>query len=261
MIKFIATDMDGTLLNSNNEIHEEFYNIFEKIEKENIIFAAASGRQYFNLEKRFETIKDRMMFIAENGTFVVYKGEEIFLNALDRNKANELIEIGKTIKNSNVILCGKTSAYVECTDEDFIKEVEKYYEKYEVVENLSKVEDDILKVTICDFDGSETNSSKHYEVYKDDLQVTVSGKIWLDITAKGVNKGVAIKALQDKLGFSYEETVVFGDYLNDLEMMGSGYHSYAMENAHDDLKKVARFRAKSNDENGVVHAIKELLNI
>ena len=52
--------------------------------------------------------------------------------------------------------------------------------------------------------------------------------------------------------------MVFGDYLNDLEMMVSAYHSYAMENAHDDLKKVARFRAKSNDENGVVQAIKSV---
>lgn len=260
MIKFIATDMDGTLLNSNNEIHDEFYEIFEKLENENIIFAAASGRQYFNLEKRFESIKDRMMFIAENGTFVVYKGEELFLNALDREIANELIEIGKTINNSNVILCGKCAAYVESTDAEFIKEVEKYYERYEVVSDLNKVEDDILKVTICDFDGSESNSSKYYEDYKDSLQVTVSGQIWLDITAKGVNKGVAIKALQDKLEFSYEETVVFGDYLNDLEMMESAYHSYAMENAHEELKKVARFRAKSNDENGVVHAIKELIS-
>jgi hypothetical protein len=88
------------------------------------------------------------------------------------------------------------------------------------------------------------------------LQVTVSGEIWLDITAKGANKGVAIKALQEKLGINFDETMVFGDYLNDLEMMEVAYHSYAMENAHEDLKKVARFTAKSNDENGVVEVIK-----
>ena len=50
--------------------------------------------------------------------------------------------------------------------------------------------------------------------------------------------------------------MVFGDYLNDLEMMESAYYSYAMANAHDTLTKVARFTAKSNDENGVVQAIK-----
>ncbi len=259
MIKFIATDMDGTLLNKHNEIHEEFFEIFEKLENKNITFAAASGRQYFNLAKRFEAIKDRMMFIAENGTFVVYKGEELFINALDKNVAIELIEIGRKIDNANVILCGKKAAYIENDNVDFVKEVQKYYERYEIVEDINEVEDDILKVTICDFSGSQNNSNSYYNDYRETLQVTVSGEIWLDITAKGANKGVAIKALQEKLGITFDETMVFGDYLNDLEMMEVAYHSYAMENAHEDLKKVARFTAKSNDENGVVEAIKSHL--
>ena len=218
MIKLIASDMDGTLLNDKNEIHEEFYKVFQELKNKNIIFAAASGRQYYNLAKRFEKIKDDMMFIAENGTFVVYKGEELLLNALDKETAIELIKIGRHIKESYVVLCGKKSAYIESKDERLIKEVEKYYEKYKIVNDLTKVEDDILKVTICDFIGSEEN-------------------------------------------IKHEETMVFGDYLNDLEMMESAYHSYAMENAHDDLKKVARFRAKKNTENGVVEKIKEVLNI
>ena len=58
MIKLIASDMDGTLLNDKNEIHEEFYKVFQELKKQNIIFAAASGRQYYNLAKRFEKIKD-----------------------------------------------------------------------------------------------------------------------------------------------------------------------------------------------------------
>ena len=55
--------------------------------------------------------------------------------------------------------------------------------------------------------------------------------------------------------------MVFGDYYNDITMFKQAYYSYAMENAHDDLKKVARFRAKKNTENGVVEKIKEVLNI
>lgn len=259
MIKLIASDMDGTLLNDKDEIHEEFYQVFQELKKQNIIFAAASGRQYYNLAKRFEKIKDDMMFIAENGTFVVYKGEELLLNALDKETAIELIKIGRHIKESYVVLCGKKSAYIESKDERLIKEVEKYYEKYKIVNDLTKVEDDILKVTICDFIGSEENSYTYYNDYKEKLQVSVSGQIWLDITDKGVNKGLAINKLQELLNIKHEETMVFGDYLNDLEMMESAYHSYAMENAHEDLKKVARFITKSNDESGVVHAINSIL--
>ena len=258
MIKFIATDMDGTLLNSNNEIHADFYPMFQSLKEKDIIFAAASGRQYYNLLERFKDIKDDMMFIAENGTFVVYKGKELIVNSLEKNIAKELIEIGRTIPNSYVILCGKNSAYIESHDERLIKQTSKYYERYKIVENLTSIDDDILKVTICDFNGSENNSNNYFDEYRDKVQITVSGEIWLDMVAKGINKGVAINEIQNLLNIDYKETMVFGDYLNDLEMMSSAYHSYAMANAHDTLKKAARFIAKSNDENGVIQAIKSV---
>ena len=258
MIKLIASDMDGTLLNDKNEIHEEFYKVFQELKKKNIIFAAASGRQYYNLAKRFEKIKDDMMFIAENGTFVVYKGEELLLNALDKETAIELIKIGRDIKESYVVLCGKKSAYIESKDERLIKEVEKYYEEYKIVNDLTKVEDDILKVTICDFIGSEENSYTYYNDYKEKLQVSVSGQIWLDITDKGVNKGLAINKLQELLNIKHEETMVFGDYLNDLEMMENAYYSYAMKNGHEKIKEVSNFETDfTNNENGVIETIKK----
>ena len=98
MIKLIASDMDGTLLNDKHEIHEEFYRVFEELKKKNIIFVAASGRQYHTLVKQFDSIKDDMMFIAENGTYVVYKGEQILLNSLNKETVIKLIEIGRKIK-------------------------------------------------------------------------------------------------------------------------------------------------------------------
>ena len=122
------------------------------------------------------------------------------------------------IKESYVVLCGKKSAYIESKDERLIKEVEKYYEEYKIVNDLTKVEDDILKVTICDFIGSEENSYTYYNDYKEKLQVSVSGQIWLDITDKGVNKGLAINKLQELLNIKHEETMVFGDYLSHAVM-------------------------------------------
>ena len=147
---------------------------------------------------------------------------------------------------------------IESHDERLIKQTAKYYERYKIVEDLTSIDDDILKVTICDFNGSENNSNNYFDEYRDKVQITVSGEIWLDIVAKGINKGVAINEIQNLLNIDYKETMVFGDYLNDLEMMSSAYHSYAMANAHDTLKKAARFIAKSNDENGVIQAIKSV---
>lgn len=168
---------------------------------------------------------------------LLFTREELVVNSLDINLARELIKVGRNIKDSYIILCGKKAAYIESSDKRLIEQTEKYYARYEIVSDLTKVEDDILKVTICDFAGSENNSNRYYDDYRDKAQIAVSGEIWLDITAKGINKGVAIEEVQELLDINHKETMVFGDYLNDLEMMSSAYHSYAMENAHDDLKR------------------------
>ena len=73
----------------------------------------------------------------------------------------------------------------------------------------------------------------------------------------GVNKGEAIKIIQENYNISFDETMAFGDYLNDFEMMQNCKYSYAMENAHPKLKEICNYRAKSNDEDGVVDAIKK----
>ena len=153
MIKLIATDMDGTLLNSKNELQDGFYEVFDRLKEKEIIFAAASGRQYYNLLERFEGMHENMMFIAENGTFVVYKGKELVVNALDINLARELIRVGRDIENCYVVVCGKNSAYIDSDDERLVEQTKKYYARYKIVSDLTKVEDDILKVTICDFSG------------------------------------------------------------------------------------------------------------
>ncbi|NLZ34454.1 MAG: HAD family phosphatase [Clostridiales bacterium] len=258
MIKLILTDMDGTLLNDNNEINKEFYPIFNKLLDKNIIFGAASGRQYYNLLDRFDKVKENMLFVAENGTYVVYKGKELIINSLERDIAMEIVKIARNIENAFPILCGKEGAYIEKTDPRLLVETKKYYTRHTVVDDLTMVEDEILKVAICDFSGSEINSLKYYNDYTDKVKVAVSGRIWLDITNKNANKGFAVKKLQELFKIRYEETMVFGDYLNDLEMMKSAFYSFAMENAHEDLKKVSRFITKSNNENGVVDTIKEV---
>ena len=258
-IRLVATDMDGTLLNSKHEIHESFFPVFRKLKNHGIIFVAASGRQYFNLAKTLDAVKDEVIFAAENGSYVVFKGEEIHIQAIDPEITRELILISRKIKNTYPIICGKKKAYVENDDEEFINHLKLYFERYEVVNDLLEITDDqFLKFTLCDLAGSEGNSYPHYKNYEDDLQVKISGPIWLDISHKKANKGRAMEVLQEKFNVTAEQTMVFGDYLNDLEMLEKAHYSYAMANAHPDIKKIARFIAKSNDENGVVEVLLEI---
>lgn len=256
MIKLIASDMDGTLLGHDGHLPTDFAETFATMQASGVLFSAASGRQYYNLLEKFADYKDEMVFLAENGTLVMYQGQELYAHDLPLTIARELIQVGRSVDNAFVILCGKNAAYIEKTDAKFIAEVEKYYARYEIVADLCAVEDTVLKVTMCDFTDSETNSLPAFAKYVDQLQVSVSGHIWLDVTNQGANKGKAIAAMQAHFGISFEETMVFGDFLNDLELMSSGYHSYAMANAHPDLKIAARFVSEwSNEERAVTRII------
>ena len=252
--------MDGTLLNDQGQLPLDFPSIFSQLNERNIIFAAASGRQYFSLKNTFLPFSDEMLFIAENGTLVMFKGEELYFNPLEQKHIPELLTIASTLDNAYPVLCGKKSAYIEATDPRFVNEIKKYYAKYEIVDSLFDVQDDILKLSICDFIDAEKNANAAFAPrYSDKLQVTVSGKMWVDMTHKTASKGTAIKYLQEKLNISFEQTMVFGDYFNDVTLLENAFHSYAMENAHPDVKKHARFTAPSNNNNGVIQVIKQIL--
>ncbi|MDT0676609.1 Cof-type HAD-IIB family hydrolase [Autumnicola musiva] len=259
MIKLIVTDMDGTLLNDRHELHQDFWKMEEALTEKGIMFSVASGRQFYNLESKFEKIKDRMLFFAENGTHVVHKGKELYVNPLDREGAMKFIDIGRETEGAQLVLCGKESAYVECDDEGFIKEIQQYYKRLKKVDNLKDVEDTFLKVTVCDFKGVEEHTLPHYEKFQNDYKVAVAARIFLDITSFTANKGNAIEGVQKELNISPEETLVFGDYLNDLEMMKNARYSYAMKNAHPEIINASRYiTSHDNNENGVLKTIEEL---
>ncbi|TDT72298.1 hypothetical protein EV215_0086 [Hypnocyclicus thermotrophus] len=259
MIKLIATDMDGTLLNNNHEISKDFWEVLEEIKNKNILFCVASGRQYYNLLEKFYKHKDDILFIAENGNYVIHQEKEIFSNSLNKKIIPEFIKLVREIDDCYIVLCGKKSAYVEDDYKPFLNEVGKYYAQYKIIKDLEKINDDILKVAIYDFKGSEHNVYPYFKKFEDKYKVVVSAKHWLDIMTLNGNKGVAIQKVQKKYNITKDETMAFGDYLNDLEMLENSGYSYAMENAHPKLKEIAKYITHSNENNGVVKTLKEVL--
>ena len=69
-----------------------------------------------------------------------------------------------------------------------------------------------------------------------------------------------MRAVEEKFGLRPDEVAVFGDYLNDLEMMSAAKYSFAMANAHPDIKKAANYETASNDEAGVLKGIQRLID-
>ncbi|MBD0830886.1 HAD family hydrolase [Aestuariibaculum sediminum] len=260
-VKLIVSDMDGTLLNNDSQVSTRFFNQFTELKKHNIHFVAASGRQYQSITDKLNTIKDEISIIAENGGIMKLQSEEHILLQLTKEDIHKAVKLLRKVPGANIVLCGRKAAYIETKDPVFISKFENYYAEYEIVDDLTHVTNDhFLKIAVYHQESSEAFLLPEAKTLSTSLQVIVSGKNWLDISHADANKGYALKLLQKQLGISEAETMVFGDYNNDLQMLKLGHYSYAMENAHTEVKKVARFQTKSNSEEGVESIIDQVLN-
>ena len=101
-VKLVVSDMDGTLLNSNHEVSPEFVSIFKQLQKHNITFVAASGRQYPSMAEKLHMMKDAIYIIAENGGITKHKEKVLGALALITKLDNAPIRI-KVVKVSGTL--------------------------------------------------------------------------------------------------------------------------------------------------------------
>ena len=259
-IKLVASDMDGTLLNSRAEIAPEFFPIYERMKSHGIKFVAASGRQIHNMKVKFEGIADEIYFAAENGAYLTKGGRELLQLELSREEICSFLEIARKIPNSYIVVSAKKYAYIENPDPVFLERLTSYSGYLKPVADISKVTDDtFFKFTICDLVNPSTNALPRFQDFSESYKVKVSGIKWLDITHRDADKGKTLALIQEMEGASPEQTAAFGDYLNDIEMLKRARFSYAMANAHDEVKAIAKFKTFSNDEKGVTKALDKII--
>ena len=262
MIKIIFSDMDGTLLDENGNLPQGFDEMIAKLKEREVIFAPTSGRQYFSLLKMFAKYKDDFLFVAENGTLVMYQGEEIFSSPLTQKDADEVRAVTKNLPNILRVYCGKKDAYILKSQDipEYVAELNKYYTRHVTVDTFEEVTDIPLKLAYFDITGQTAKNIYPYvEKFNGPLQVVMSSDYWVDVMNAGVDKGAAIKKVQEGLAITPDECAAFGDYLNDVQMLQSVTHSFAMANAHPDLKQFAKYETVSNTENGVLVGINRLI--
>lgn len=258
MIKLIVTDMDGTLLDENGHLPPGFTEVLDRLTAKNIKLVAASGRPYYTLQTNFGPIGRHLSFICENGALVVDNNNVIYESAIDKNLVDEVINSAKEIEGNVLVLCTANCAYIENCSEEHLTEIKKYYTIVKNVDDLRNVTEDIVKVTICNLNNSLENLNTIFKPkFEDRLNVVGSGEIWIDISNKGANKGTALKSLMETYNISREETMVLGDYYNDIEMLAQAEYSFVMENAPEDMKQYGKYIAASNVEHGVLRAIIE----
>ena len=254
--KIVALDMDGTLLDSGKRLPSDFIPWVKK--HPHVQTVIASGRQYFALQEMFSEIADDLIFLCDNGGFVFEKGEAIYKNVVSDELLEKCLAYIDTLPGVVTFFCGAKAAYVRPTTEAVYNEAAHYYARLETVDDLMACakEDSIVKIAV--YVESQEAEALYNEFINlgNELAIVLSGCGWIDISNVSASKGDAIKIVQERLGVSRENSIAFGDYLNDYTLLQECEESYAMSNGHPDLKAIAKYIAPSNDEDGVMRVLR-----
>lgn len=258
LIKLIATDLDGTLLNSNKELPEGFREWV--LGHKEIKMVIASGRQYYNICRLFPGMEDSLVFMADNGGLVFENNKTVYVNEMKTEDVIYCIEQFHEKEKLSIILSGEKSAYMEHAPEEAESNAHMYYEKLEFTSDLRECvkKDRIIKIAVFVEGHKAEERYNKLAGFHSRLKAVLSGDCWIDIANKTVDKGTAISILQEKYGISASECMAFGDYLNDRDMLLQCVESYAMQNAHPSLKEIAKYIAPSNDDRGVMEVLEAL---
>lgn len=258
MIKLVATDMDGTLLNSKKEKPEGLYDWINN--HRDIKFVIASGRQYYTLKSDFLPVHNDLIYIADNGALVFEKDQIIYINKMTKDDVLLSLDLLSHNPDACPIVCGVKSAYMYKRDEDVKDNTAVYYERLIFVDDLKSTvyEDEVVKIAIYFRNKDASIYTKDFDVLPEHLSSVLSSPQWIDIANAGVNKGDALREIQTKYNIRPDESMAFGDYLNDWELLEAVEESYCMENGLPEMKKIAKHIAPSNDDDGVMKILNTL---
>ena len=261
MIKLIVSDIDGTLVpEGSHEINPELFSVILELKDRGIQFAAASGRHWSSVDKVFAPIRKRIFYIADNGGFIGVYNRSLFLKTIPNDVARAFIRDMKKVPGMDIVISSPEVAYMDSKSREFLDWInDGYLYDVRLVDDVENVDDEILKVA-CYYEGGLDEIAERAETqYGAYGNVTISGKAWMDFIPQDVNKGWALKVLQDSLNIKPEETMVFGDQLNDMEMMKQAYYSFAVAGAREEVRRTARFQADRSERDGVLKVLKCLL--
>ena len=258
-----VTDLDGTLLNSNIKVNKESIDIINELVKEGLMFTYATARSLVSAAPPTDGLMLKMPVIVHNGAFIVDSNDGKILMA----EIFSPEQVGKIRKEAQK---HKLSPFVYALINDrqnvsyIIEKVNSGMQNYlndrdgddrmkPLSDENNLYDGDVYYFT---FIGTEDELTGMYDVFKDNSDYICNfakdiyyDDFWLEIMPKGATKANAILKLKKQYGC--DRVVCFGDAINDISMFKIADECYAVENAVEELKKIATGVILSNEENGV----------
>lgn len=281
MIKMIASDMDGTLLSSHLAISETNKEAVLEAQAQGIEFMVATGRAYSEAKPALDDAGIKCCMITGNGAQIFDEnGEAIVTFSIDKKTTKEIMT---TLREKNLYfeLMTTNGVYAESQPqrvENFAtllaNQVPHLTFKMAIamasthlnmlpVHYINNYDDllvddsvEILKVIAFSDEGPKLLRPIADELEANGpLYVTASFPNNIEINHKDAQKGNAVKLMAEKRGIELEDVMTIGDNFNDISMLKVAGVSFAMGNAEEDVKKIAKYEADTNMNHGVGKAI------
>ncbi len=261
MIRLIACDLDGTLLDGNKQLPAEIFDLIPRLGAMGVLFAPASGRQYANLRALFAPVENEVLFICENGALVKFRGETLYRSPVEDAYLPQALAEIRALPHLYPVLCGEDCAYLENREEPFYGLSMAAYTNCKLVPSLDGVigREPVCKIAVYDELGAAENCIRVLPARLPALRTALSGADWCDVSAPEVDKGAAIRVIRTEFGIRREECVAFGDHMNDYEMLVECGRAYVPENGYPPLIRLIGQTVPSNERGGVLLKLRELL--
>jgi Cof subfamily protein (haloacid dehalogenase superfamily) len=262
----IAMDMDGTLLTNDKKISKENAAAIKMAQKSGVQIVLATGRPIDGIKSYL----NELGLTSEKDYAIVFNGG-IVQNVKTKNVISD-----KCLDMSAIDYLYPLSKKLDIDVHAFTKEhglvAPKMNEYTELESTINKI-----PVNIMDFDDIDKNSTliKFMMVGSEDkitqlmtklpkeafekYTIVRSSKYFLEFLNKSCNKGEAIKSLANHLNINISDVICIGDAGNDYHMIKFAGLGVAMNNAFPEIKEIADFITKDNNDHGVAHVIKKFI--
>lgn len=272
MMKAVFFDLDGTLLTSEKRISDA--------SKQALQQCKANGTQVYIATARPRTL-DKMLPGWTKETFDFFDGgiycngacrtihHDVDYTFIDAGAVHDVVETVNSFKDIHLVLQMKDEVHAFNYEFDETHIEEWGLQERKIIELDELCEHQTVKIMIYTrnmIDRVGQLPTELYEALKEkishraNLYLTDFGEVIM-VVPNQISKYSAIVEVCHKEGFELDEIAVFGDDMNDMEMISSIKHSIAMGNGVKEVKQAACYVTLSNDEDGIAYGLKELLKV
>ena len=268
------SDLDGTLLLPNGTFPEEFKYRLNKLISDGMRFTIATARNYDSAHPILKGLDIKFPVVLFNGVYLAdfHSGEILeHTQFIDKTVIDSMLNLAKinkiepfiyTFGNQHQVYyrkatnTGSTAYLNSLKKDDRVRQVSEFV--FQEDENISGF---LLIGTLENlnpiYHGLKENHFDHLSLYFAE-DVSMKGYYWLQSFHQQANKGNMVERLVKRLNFPLSKTLVFGDYLNDLDMFRVARYSVAMDNALPEVKKSANKIIGHNSQGAVLDFLESI---